>query len=134
MLVTRHPGGIPIGIWAGINASEIPAMLQELRNMCAVVLDKPVAPRRDDGFEKMLVAFEAILLWGIKTEQEWHELAAILYGTDDVADVRRACRSLREQLPALKHRAMDQGDQLRSEKLGKAMDRLAQLRGDGRRG
>lgn len=91
---------LPEALRAIIGASEIPQMLRELMSACEHLSNRKQKPKRDDGFEKRLAAEEAILLLPPHSPfKRWHELAAILYGTGDPADVRRACRTLQDKLP-----------------------------------
>jgi hypothetical protein len=93
---------LPVALRALIGASEIPEMLKEMMRACKHLSNQKQKPKRDDGFEKRLAAEEAVLLLpsGSQSLKHWNELAAILYGTGDPADVHRACRTLRENLPA----------------------------------
>jgi hypothetical protein len=92
---------LPEAFRAIIGATEIPEMLNELMRACEYLSNRKQKPKRDDGFEKRLAAEEAILLLPPRSRsfKGWYELAAILYGTGDPADVRRACRTLQEKLP-----------------------------------
>ena len=97
-LAYARSDNLPIGLRSMIAASDMLEMLQTLNDLCGEVLRSSTITKRDDGFEKRQAAWEALLLLSPpRPAGEWHRLAAILYGSD-VADVRRACRALRELL------------------------------------
>ena len=73
---------------------------EECRRFSSLI--RPAEPRRNDGFRKQLAARWAL---GLLPETEdcsdvterWTRVASILYGTGNSRDVRRACRTVREE-------------------------------------
>jgi hypothetical protein len=115
-LAYARSDNLPIGLRSMIAASEMLEMLHSLNDLCREVLRSSTITKRDDGFEKRLAAREALLLLPPpRSTRRWHGLAAILYGSDDAADVRRACRTLREQLPGKRAQAERDLERLKAE-------------------
>jgi ADP-heptose:LPS heptosyltransferase len=89
---------LPEAVKGFIEYTELVDKLELVIAMSKSITKTKQQPSRTDGYERRIAAEEACSLllgrrWSLKN---WHELAAILYGTADPADVRRACRSLRE--------------------------------------
>jgi hypothetical protein len=106
---------LPEAVKAFIEYAELVDKLNLVIAMSKSIMEAKMEPSRTNGNERRIAAEEACRLLPNRrwSQKAWHELAAILYGTADPADVRRACRSLREdakaQLVALEAQAAKPG-------------------------
>lgn len=92
---------------------ELWEMVSKARNHCIAFLEKrPGAPRRDDGFEKLVAAGLALQLLVTKDpsdnpprlnprSERWHDLAAILHGSAKRREMERPCRTVDERIETL---------------------------------
>ena len=91
----RLPGAIDLMVaYAGL-VDRLKAVVAESE----AVVESKLTPTRDDGFERCVAVEEAVrlLVGRSPSRKACQDLAAILYGTNDVADVTRAFRSVWER-------------------------------------